>query len=78
MIFKLLILVGLIMVVLFAFKAFEKAKKAKLKGGGGQPNVDRSDTAGEIDAEDMVQCSVCGEYVAASGAESCGRDDCPY
>ncbi len=30
------------------------------------------------DAVDMVQCPVCGDYVPARGATSCGRDDCPY
>lgn len=33
---------------------------------------------GRAPAEDMVQCTVCGAYVAAHGATSCGRDDCPY
>jgi len=79
MIFKLLLLGGLILVVLFAFKAFEKAKKAKLKGGGAKPDIDDSrDGAVKIDAEDMTECPVCGEYVAANSAASCGRDDCPY
>ena len=77
MIFKLLVLAGLIIAVLFAFKAFEKARKAKLKRGGGQANVNKSESAGEIEAEDMVECSVCGEFVATNGAEPCGRDDCP-
>lgn len=31
-----------------------------------------------IEAEDMVECRVCGVYVAATGARACGRPDCPY
>ena len=31
---------------------------------------------GEIEAEDLLACGVCGAYVAAS-APSCGRPDCP-
>lgn len=27
---------------------------------------------------DMVPCRVCKDYVAAAGARSCGRQDCPY
>ena len=27
---------------------------------------------------EMVACRVCGDYVAARGARSCGRQDCPY
>lgn len=30
------------------------------------------------EAEDMVACALCGTYVAARGARSCGRADCPY
>ena len=79
MIFKLLLLGGLILVVLFAFKAFEKAKSAKLKGGGAKPNLDDDrEGTGKIDAEDMTECSVCGEYVAADNTSSCGRENCPY
>ena len=79
MIFKLLILAGLILAVLFAFKAFDKAKKAKLRGGGTKPDLDDGrDGAEKIDAEDMIECPVCSEYVAANSAASCGRDDCPY
>ena len=67
------------MAVLFAFKAFDKAKKAKLKRGGIKPDLnDGRGGAEKIDAEDMVECPVCGEYVAANSAASCGRDDCPY
>ena len=40
------------------------------KGGSG------AGSAGET--EDLVQCPKCGAYVAARGASSCGRDDCPY
>jgi len=38
------------------------------KGGG--------EAGGE--AEDLVPCPRCGAYVAARGATSCGRSDCPY
>lgn len=31
-----------------------------------------------VDAVDMVQCAVCGDYVPAKGARSCGRSGCPY
>ena len=79
MIFKLLVLAGLILAVLFAFKAFEKARKAKLRGGGAKPDLDDGrGGADKIDAEDMIECPMCGEYVAANSATSCGRDDCPY
>ncbi len=28
--------------------------------------------------EDMTECPVCATFVVASGAEACGRGDCPY
>lgn len=40
------------------------------KGGG------EAGSAGTT--EDLIQCPKCGAYVAARGAGSCGRDDCPY
>ncbi len=28
--------------------------------------------------EDMVECTICGAFVPARGAVSCGRGECPY
>lgn len=36
----------------------------------------RGETRGE--AEDMVECSTCGAFIAAGRQTSCGRKDCPY
>lgn len=30
------------------------------------------------DAEDLVECAVCGAYVAPATAKACGREGCPY
>ncbi len=30
------------------------------------------------EAEEMVECKVCGAYVPASKPKNCGRGDCPY
>ena len=38
----------------------------------------RGDAASAGQTEDLVPCPKCGAYVAARGATSCGRDDCPY
>ncbi len=37
-----------------------------------------SQPGGGGETEDMVKCSVCGAYVAARSASSCGRGDCPF
>ncbi|MCW5751437.1 MAG: hypothetical protein KIT81_09845 [Alphaproteobacteria bacterium] len=31
-----------------------------------------------VEAEDMVQCQVCGTYVASRRSSACARQDCPY
>jgi hypothetical protein len=31
-----------------------------------------------VKAEDLIQCAPCAAYVAARGARSCGRADCPW
>jgi len=77
--FKLLALVGTVAGVWYLFK---------MLAGPNQPNAgrpaERGPAAGatqrkpRIEAEDMVACTVCGTYVAATGARSCGRADCPW
>jgi uncharacterized protein len=55
------------------------------KGSGGLAGAFRDLTGrggsggeGAGEAEDMVECTVCGAFVAARGPVSCGRSDCPY
>lgn len=43
--------------------------------GAGPSGRDRTQDG---DVETMAECSVCGAYVSAARARSCGRDDCPY
>ncbi len=31
-----------------------------------------------VDAEEMVECKVCGAYVSSTQPGNCGRADCPY
>jgi hypothetical protein len=33
---------------------------------------------GVVEAEEMVECKVCGDYVPASKPKNCGRGGCPY
>lgn len=35
-------------------------------------------TPSPAEVEDMVECTVCGAFVPARGAVSCGRGECPY
>ncbi len=48
--------------------------------GSGSGRGGRAAAAGPSPAEveDMVECTVCGSFVPARGAVSCGRGECPY
>jgi uncharacterized protein len=55
----------------------ERAARPARRGGlfrRSGPPADAG-TAAEVD---MVACKVCGDYVPARGAKSCGRPDCPF
>ncbi len=85
---KLLFTVAVVVAVWYGFKWVgrmkvirEKEAKDKLRrgaggSGGGAGSADSSSATG--DAEEMVECAVCGAFVAAKGAKDCGKDNCPY
>ena len=90
---KLLVLAAVIGAVWYGFKfvgRLQQARDAEAKTGGGAKGGNLGDqlrnwvagrkgggdAGGEV--EDLVQCPKCGAYVAARGATSCGRGDCPY
>jgi len=70
-----------VFVVWNAFKYFTRLqdtrkRNARVQGrdkpsGGVKPTPDKGGV------EDMVECKVCGAYVAR-GAKPCGRGDCPF
>ncbi len=87
---KLLFTVVAVVAVWYGFKWIGRVKEIRDKeakdrlrrdaGGagasGGAPGGSPSDAHG--DAEEMVECAVCGAFVAVRGAKSCGQDNCPY
>ena len=78
--FKLLFLAGAVAGVWYLFKMLAGPSKPPQQP---EPQVRKpatKSTSGSraIEAEDMVPCKVCGTYVAATGARSCGRADCPW
>ncbi len=48
---------------------------ARGTGRGGRPAAAAPSPA---EVEDMVECTICGAFVPARGAVSCGRGECPY
>ncbi len=52
------------------------ARETARGSGRGGPAATAAPSPAEV--EDMVECTVCGAFVPARGAVSCGRGECPY
>ncbi len=87
---KLLFTVAVVVAVWYGFKWVGRKKQIRDKeakdrlrrdavggNGGGGPSGGTPGGA-PVDAEEMVECAVCGAFVAVREAKACGRDDCPY
>jgi uncharacterized protein len=80
---KVVVLVAVVAIIWFGFRWFERWQKetrereekraARLGGGGG-----RVPPGAAPQAEEMTACRVCGTYVAAGSARSCGKPNCPF
>jgi uncharacterized protein len=84
---KLLFTVVVVMAVWYGFKWLgqmkikrdrERARLRRGAKGGGAARTTKESEGDPDGAEDMVECSACGAFVAVRGARSCGRDECPY
>lgn len=76
---KLLVLAGLIFAVWQGFKYLQRRQLVQDKNRHEKVREARRETQGTADpVEDMVRCKVCDSFVAGTGAESCGRTNCPY
>jgi uncharacterized protein len=78
---KLLVLALIILVVWQGFKflgQLDRARKEALRQQA-KAKTARPPAAGTANqVEDMVKCRVCGAYMPARGAVSCGKPNCPY
>ncbi len=90
---KLLFTVAVVVAVWYGFKWIGRVKEIRdkeakdrlrrdaqsgNKGGNGGGASGGASGGEQSDAEEMVECAVCGVFVAVRGAKSCGRDGCPY
>ncbi len=87
---KLLFTVAVVVAVWYGFKwvgrmkqirdkeAKDRLRRDAVGGNGGGGASGGAPGEPHADAEEMVECAVCGAFVAVRGAKSCGRDDCPY
>lgn len=68
-----------ILIVVFAawhvVKAFNRLQTSRPRPRA-TPRAEQPQPRSIIQAEDLVNCRVCGTYIAAS-ARHCGRADCP-
>lgn len=79
---KLVVLVGIIVAVVYGSKLlsrFQELREAEAR----RRREDARPTAGAgpgpaRQIEETVKCRVCGAYVPAQGATSCGQPGCPY
>jgi len=87
---KLLFTVAAIFAVWYGFKWVGRMKEVRDReardrlrrqaGNGGGAGTGQSGAGESVSgiAEEMVECPACGAFVAASGAKSCGKEECPY
>lgn len=78
---KLLLLAFVIAAVWYGFKYMNRLEELRRMLRQMQDSAPaRTPRAGRpgLKAEDLVLCRRCNAYVAAHGAGSCGRADCPW
>jgi hypothetical protein len=85
---KLLFTVAAVLAVWYGFKwvgrmqtqrdANAKAALHAKRRRASAPHAPPPGPAAAMEAEEMIKCPACGDYVSASAAVHCGRKDCPY
>lgn len=74
---KLLFTILVIAIVWYGFKMIARIQERRSEGDAASRRRRRSGGAA-AEAEEMVACALCGTFVPARNARSCGRDDCPW
>lgn len=75
---KLIFTVVVVFAVWQAFKYFNRLQDTREKRARMHDKAAKSQNdAPPPGVEDMVQCSVCGSYVAR-GSQPCGQEGCPF
>jgi len=79
---KLVLLAVVVLAVWYGFKYVGRVEEVRQNLKRARDAADRAQSRARgrarIEAEDMVPCKICGTYVSAKGARSCGRPDCPW
>jgi uncharacterized protein len=77
---KILVFLAIIALVWVGFRLIGRLDQARKQEARRQKDGGRVRGASRQrpEVEETVRCRVCGAFVAARGATSCGRADCPY
>ena len=85
---KLLVLAAIIGAVLYGFKFIGRLDKGRKDAAKEALRAAKNHAAGRKEASappptsettlDLERCETCGDFIAARGGTSCGREDCPY
>ena len=78
---KLLVLAALILIAWYGLKYVQRVddvRRAVRRETGARRAGAHPARGTTLAAEDLAPCERCGAYVAARGAASCGRADCPW
>ena len=78
---KLLFTILVIAIVWYGFKMIARIQERRSEGDAASrraPSRRRRSGGAAAEAEEMVACALCGTFVPARNARSCGRDDCPW
>jgi len=75
---KLLVLAILVAIVWYGFKYVQRVEaiRRSLREEIARRQAGARPPARSV--EDLVKCSKCGAFVAASGATNCGKPQCPW
>ena len=76
---KLLFTILVIAIVWYGFKMIARIQERRSESDAASRRApSRRRRGGAAEAEEMVACGLCGTFVPARNARSCGRDDCPW
>jgi len=75
---KILFTVVVVAAVVFGWKWLNRVQARGGVSRRVREKAEGSSPPPAVEAVDMIQCPVCGDYVPAKGARSCGRPGCPY
>jgi len=75
---KLLVLFAIVVAVWYGFRMLARRNRPVGRDRESGRLDRRAQQDDEATVHDMETCSVCGTFVPAEAARSCGRERCPY